>query len=160
MLTIRAITGKEATPFFRRDPSLCYLGLPDDALANLMDDPDYILFENDDLWGVFAGEGLIAVVKYELFTSCTINMHIYLCSYMFHSGAFTKVQECLKEYIVRNTGIIKALVMCPTTCLHIQKAAESYGFKKEGFISNCMVWRNELTDIIIYGIPIDRQENL
>ncbi len=160
MLKIKDITPEVATAFFRRDPTLCYLGLCDEALANLMADDHYILFKNQDLWGVFAGKGLIAVVKYEAFTYSTINMHIYLCSYMFHSGAFSKVQKALKAHIIKTTGVIKALVMCPATCPHIQKAAESYGFKKEGLISNCIVWRGELTDIIIYGIVINRSGDL
>ena len=159
MLEIKEVSPELATEFFRRDPSLCYLGLPDEALTNLMADDNYILFKDcpSYLWGIYIEGNLISVVKYELFTSQTINLHIYLCSYMFDSGAFQKIQESLKQHIIDNTPYIKVIIMCPETCLHIQKSAESYGFVKEGTIPKCIVWRTELTGIIIYGLSIDRE---
>lgn len=158
MLEIKDVSPELVTEFYRRDPTLCYLGLPDEALANLMVDESYILYKDcpSYLWGVYINDNLICVIKYELFTSQTINLHIALCSYMHDSGAFQKVQQALKKHIIETTSYIKVIVMCPKTCTHIQKAAEAYGFVKEGQIPNCIVWRTELTDIIIYGLSVDR----
>ncbi len=152
------ITEKEVTDFFLHDPNVCYLGLSDVDLHELYEDKIYRLKDNTIYKGIYLKDELISILKYEAFTQQTVNLHFYLSSKLHKKGYARGVEQAIYNYFIENTTAIKAILMTPQTCTQVQGPAIGFGMELEGRIKKAIVWRNELMDILIYGIELKRDK--
>src|SRR5574343_168996 len=136
MLRIQGdLTQEILDEFFLSDPALCYQGLADHELAYLYDD-------------------LLLVLCYSAFSDICINIHPYLKTIYQHTEMFGDIQDILRKYFIENTQVKKIISMSPSPCKHIIKTCERYGFKYEGMIKQSTTWRQEIVDVIIYGLDV------
>lgn len=156
------ISAEQINHFFMTDPQVSYLGLPDEDLVSLATTGKYILAEGSVIYGVEEEEEgkLIGLIKIELFTSVTANVHFYLHSSLHKSGKLREVREFFYKYFQEETNIEKVIVVAPATCKHVHGPAERFGFKLEGVLTKSLVWRQELVDMYIYGLCIERSKKL
>lgn len=150
-----SITSEIATVFFFSDPILILLGLSDEEMAIMHKLKKYELSEGSNYIGIQdSHDKLVAIVKYEWFTTHTINFHMYIQSKYHHTKEIKSITNFIKQYFKDTLKINKAIIMVPSSCDHIHSFAPKYGFKKEGHITNAYQWRQELVDIIIYGLDL------
>ena len=152
------ITQEQVTEFFLNDPNVCYLGLPDADLYELYEDKIYRLKDNTIYKAIYLRDELIAILKYEAFTQHTVNLHFYLSSKLHKKGYARSVEQAIYDYFIENTKAIKAILMTPTTCTQVHGPAIGFGMVLEGRIEKSIVWRNEVMDILIYGIELKRDK--
>jgi RimJ/RimL family protein N-acetyltransferase len=115
--------------------------------------------EDTNIDGVYEDGKLIALNKFEYFTRQAINVHFYLSSGYQGTGKLGEIFNFMKKHYEENTDLLKVLFMVPSTCIHVHKAAEKHGLKKEGHLTQCYEWRQEVVDIIIYGQELDRGDD-
>lgn len=155
MLLIKDVTHKEAAQFFLNDPKLAYLGCADDVLVELYHSQDYNPHELSRLKGIYYDNRLIMLFKYEPFSQVAYNCHFYLNSSMHGTGMFTEVVKFLKQYMrQQHPEVTKILVMSPSSCIHVPAVVTKYGFIKEGHLTNAIVWRQEICDLLIYSLEL------
>lgn len=148
------ITQQELTEFFFSDPNIAYIGLSDEELGIMYKTKKYPLHSGSTYLGVYDGGELVAVAKYEMFTANCINFHMYIHSVYHNTFNVKEYSEVIEEKLRDNPDIYKMIVMVPTPCLHVHAFAKRYGMEKEGFIKECFKWRQEVTDLTIYGMPL------
>jgi len=157
MFELKAVTPEIVSQFFLSDPKLVCLGLPDDEMTTLFQTGQYPC-EDTNIAGVYENDRLIALHKFEYFTAHAINVHFYLNSELHGTDKLGQIFYFMKNHLEQNTNLMKVLFMVPSSCIHVQKAAEKFGLVKEGHITNVFVWRQEPCDIIIYGHDLERGE--
>ena len=155
-LNLRPVSPQQVTEFFLNDPTLICLGMPDDEMVILHETGMYPC-EGTNIDGVYDGDTLIALNKYEYFTRETINMHFYLSSSLHGTRKLDEIFKYMKNYYETETELLKVLFMVPSPCAHIHGVAKRYGFKQEGHLTNCFRWRQELVDITIYSQKLNRE---
>lgn len=150
------ITEADATKFFFNDPKLVLLGLADEEIAFMKRDLKYTFMEGSHYIGVQNTETkeLVAILRYEYFTTHTINIHMYISSKYHHTDVPRSVAECLKEYTVNELKIYKVIIIVPSSCHHIHQFAPKHGFKLEGTLTNSFQWREQVVDLLIYGMSL------
>lgn len=159
-MNIVEIDHELATDFFRADPLLCKIGLSDEDLFNLAhttSDKTYVLFPECDWIGIEANNKLIAVCAMEPFTNQTVELHIYICTFLHHLGINKEVHDIIETYIAEQTTYLKGIVMAPITCPQVYKTLQKFGFEVEGTIKNSFIWRKELVDLLILGKSVNRE---
>lgn len=144
--------------FFKEDPSLCYLGLPDYSLVALYEGHEIITKEGTYNLGVYLGDELVFLMNYTYFTDTTINIHTYLKTKYQHTPMYASIQNELRKYFLENTKVIKVIAMTPETCPHIHKTCEKYGFTLEGRLTKAIIWREKLVDLLLYGLILKEEE--
>lgn len=155
MLTIKEITNKQAAEFFLNDPKLAYLGCADDVLVNLYYTQEFIPHEISQLKGIYNDNQLIMLFKYEPFSSVAYNCHFYLNSALHGTGQFNEIVLYLKQWMHENNPEVKKiLVMTPSSCTHVPAVVSKYGFIKEGHLTNAIIWRQQLVDLLIYSLEL------
>lgn len=155
MFNIRKITNEEVADFFNNDPQLAYMGLSDDVLANLYHNKEYSPSEHSKLKGLYLGDDLVFVFKYEHFTPVCLNIHCYLSSKLHHSDALKDITEFLTLWLHdKHPWTVKIITMIPDSCEHATNAAKKFGFIQEGCLTKAIIWRQELTDLLIYSMRI------
>lgn len=152
-LTVKNISNSEITQFFLNDPKLALLGLSDEELAVLHKTGQYLNTTNSILFGVFEDDRLITIVKYELFTTHAINFHMYVKSEYHHTDKILPISDFIRKTI-KKTGMLKAILTVPSPCEHIHKFVKKFGFKEEGRITNCYQWREQVVDLVLYGLNL------
>lgn len=149
------VTEQEATEFFFSDPKLVLLGLSDEEIVEmyrtktyeLLPDTYYLSIKNE------AGK-IVCIVKYEYFSSITVNYHMYVStSEQNNAELYAQIIPMIKKYGTEQ-DIHKAILIVPSTCTHVNNFAIKSGFEIEGRLKNSFQWRNSLVDLIIYGIEI------
>lgn len=149
------------TRFFLADPSLVYLGLPDDDLVSLCYEKRYIPKENSIYKGMYNvdTDELVGIMKLELFTDVSVNIHLYLLTGLHHQGYSKAIGQACYDY-VRDycPNIHKIILMAPESCEHVHKAAERFGMNLEGKLTKVLMWRKKLQDVLLYAINVDRGE--
>jgi hypothetical protein len=153
MYKISHIEDKQITTFFLEDKILCYLALPDEDLVNLYEKKQYIKHPGSYYKGIYTEEGeLVGVLCYEYFTAYVISVHFYLATKIRKQAQTTKVKNALKQYFITEyPQALKVILTIPMPCKHVVVVAEHYGFKKEGHLTNCIRWRNEIVDLLFYA---------
>lgn len=140
------------------DPKLAYLSLSDEELYQLHKTGEYPIEDTSLYTGLAEDDKLVAILKWEWFSSVALNMHLYLRSELHHTGLLGRIYAFLYGHFKENTNIQKLLFMVPESCEHVHGAAKKYNLVQEGRIKKCCKWRNELNDVLIYSIDIDRTE--
>lgn len=166
------ISQNEITEFFINDPALCYLGLADLDLHKLYETKQYALRENTKYLGLYNKDWqvvgdvkvevhkLLSVICLELFTEITLTAHFYVPTTLQNKGLALEIQKFLYQYFLDTyPEIVKVITPVPSACTHVQRSAERFGMKVEGCIKNCMKWRGELVDLLMYGIDLKRDNN-
>lgn len=148
------ISQKEVSNLIFNDPHLVLLGASDEDIALMYKHKEYRLADGSHYVGVKEDDELIAVIKYEYFTTHAINYHMYLASKYHHTDKPRIVVDLLKKYVVEELGIRKVLIFVPSSCDHIHKFAPKHGLKEEGRITKCYQWREQIVDIVIYGLDL------
>lgn len=152
MYKIKEVLDSSITQFFIEDPALCYLGLPDDDLVNLYSKKEYIKHATSNYKGIYSNKQLVGILCYEYFTAYTLNVHFYVSTKLQKKSQATKVKLALKNYFIKKyPGVLKIVLTVPSSCGHVIAIAEHYGFKKEGHLTNCIRWRDNLADIFFYA---------
>ncbi len=152
------ISEAQITEFFLNDPNVAYLGLPDDDLQELFYNKTYTLKDNTIYKGIYLKDELVSILKYEAFTRQTVNLHFYLSSKLHKKGYARGVEQAIYDYFIENTKAIKAILMTPQSCTQVQGPAIGFGMVLEGRLTNAIVWRNEVMDVLIYSIELKRDE--
>ncbi len=155
MFEIKDVTHDVAAKFFKNDPKLAYLGCADDVLVELYHSESYSPNELSQLKGIYYDNRLIMLFKYEPFSQVAYNCHFYLSSSLHGTGIFNEVVKELKAWMKKeHPQITKILVMSPSSCIHVPAVVGKYGFIKEGHLTNAMIWRQQLVDLLIYSLEI------
>src|SRR5574343_489340 len=155
MLRIQGdLTQEILDEFFLSDPALCYQGLADHELAYLYANKHYMTNSNMGYLGAYLNDDLVLVLCYSAFSDICINIHPYLKTIYQHTEMFGDIQDILRKYFIENTQVKKIISMSPSPCKHIIKTCERYGFKYEGMIKQSTTWRQEIVDVIIYGLDV------
>ena len=152
MILSTELTQEEASNFFLSDPKLVLLGLSDEEICELHKTNQYELQPDIHYITVRENDKILALVKYEYFSSVTISYHMYVASSeQDKSEMYAEMIPMLKNYIANELDIHKLIIIVPSTCLHTQAFALKAGYKEEGRLKNSFVWRQQIVDLIIYG---------
>lgn len=156
-MEIRDVIEEEMTTFFMNDPALCYLGLPDRVLHILYTEKKYPANPNSMYKGVYKEEVLIAIVRYELYTEISLDVHFYIATHLQHKGLALQIRDlCIAFCLNEHPQIIKIIATVPSSCEHVQRCLERFGMKLEGVVSQCIIWRQQLVDLMFYGLPLNK----
>ncbi len=149
------LTSDEATIFFFSDPSLAFMGLSDEELAlmyttklYLLDDTSHYLAVRDDK------NILVCIVKYDWFTTHCVNLHMYISTKFHGTEEVRKITEIIEQYGKDHPKMLKAVLMVPSSCDQVHDFAPKWGWVQEGRITNCYKWREQVVDIVIYGLKL------
>lgn len=157
MFTIEDLTDGQITEFFINDPLLCYIGLPDNELAALYYTKKFVPDVQSIFKGIFNGKNeLICIVRYEQYTTIAVAVHFYLSSKEQKKGIALEIQKFLYDYFIETTDMLKVITMVPSSCEHVIKCAETFGMKLEGRLTKSIVWREEIVDLLCYGLELKR----
>lgn len=157
-MNFKELTEEEISDFIINDPKLIYMGFNDNELIYMHENKKYKLVPFSYYIGIEKDEELVCVLKWESFTEHCVNIHPYIASRYHGKGVLTEIYHFLWEHFIDQTEIKKVIAMVPESCIHSAKACEKHGFKKEGYISKCHLWRKELVGIIIYGLNLDEEK--
>ena len=152
------ITSQDISKFFISDNRLCQIGLPDDELEYIDKYNEYPIKKDSEFLGVYSDDTLIALIRLELFTPLSVLCHIYLSTKYQGKKLLKEIIDTLVIHLQENTDFIKIMVPVPEPCVHVQRPAEAYGFKKEGHMKDIINWRGELVDLLWYGLDIRGRE--
>ena len=155
-MIVISITPKDISDFFLSDPKLMLLGLPDEDIGLLYTTGTLPIHPASVYKGMYEEDELVAIVKWELFTSNSINMHIYIKSNRQHEGLLGSIESSLERWLIENTELTKVIFMVPEPCTHVHKAMVNYGYVKEGLITNSFQWRQSQVGLVLYGKDIKR----
>jgi hypothetical protein len=154
-IQIKNISEEEISKFFINDPQLVYLGLPDADLVSLFQEKKWYKSKLTNCVGVFDNNTLIFVFKYEFFTPVCLNGHFFMSSKYRHTGKFEEIVALLKDFVKTSyPQITKCIVMTPALCTHVPPTCQKFGFIQEGHIKECITWREQLTDLLIFGLKL------
>lgn len=156
MFEIKELTNEQVGEFFINDPQLAYLGLSDEFLVGLYQDRVFDAGDLTTMKGVYSGDELVMIFKYEQFAQVTLNTHYYLKTSLQSTDMFSKIVDFLHRWVKETYPYItKILTMSPSTCIHVPPIVKKYGFVQEGCITNAIVWRKKIVDILIFGKPLE-----
>lgn len=148
------VNQSQITNFFKQDPVLCSLGLQDFDIKTLNDTgefPDY----PESTWFGYSLEGeLISLVRMEIFTQISVLCHIYVKSAYHKKGVLRRVKDMAVAHVKNNTDFKAIVVPVPSACTHVVGPLESFGFKKVGHMTNMIMWRGQLEDLLWYQLEI------
>ncbi len=148
---------KDISDFFHNNPILAYLGLSDEAVTQLYNTGEYVMLPDSLYLGAYSDDDiLVGVCKFENFTSMCINSHYYISRDEKYKGCNKEIASLVYKWCIENTRAAKLIIMVPETCSHILKARKFFGWKYEGTIKKCLIWRKELVDIKIFGLELKR----
>lgn len=148
------VSPEEVQSFFNNDPRLCYIGLSDAEIAEMYHTGSYQISPHSNYIAMKYNDDIISVMKFEWFTPIAINCHMYLHSQLQNQDYSLHVTSEFKKYLTEFCRASKALITCPSDCIHIQKYALKQGFVKEGHIKDATIWRTKLNDVLIYSLDI------
>lgn len=158
MLKIKDSIDKDIiNKFFLSDPALCYLGLSDSVLNMIYYNGEYTPEKHSTWLGIYEKDELVCLVKYEWYTTVTINLHFYVKTSLQKQGYTKKIQKLLYKYFIAETKAIKVILQVPCPCTHVVKPAKEFGMEHEGTIKSAVMWRNELVDILLFGLVLKRE---
>jgi len=155
-MSMRAVSDDDLSDFFMNDPQLCLLGLSDETLVELYKTRRYSPNYGTVYMGAYIGEDLKGILKYDLFTSHCVNVHVYVSSSIHHTESVRPLVSAIKQYLIEEVDAIKAVLFVPSSCEHVHKFAPKMGFKQEGLITQCLLWRQKLVDLVVYGLDISK----
>jgi hypothetical protein len=158
-LELRVLSDEQIQDFFLKDPNVSFLGLTDDNLQSMYSQGKYLSGSHSCMLGIYEGEDLCAIFKWELFTPETINIHLFVGTKWHKTGQMSKIFYFMKNHLETKTSFKKVIAMVPSVCEHVWKPLEHFNFVREAHLTKCLVWRNELVDMFIYSINLTR-ENL
>ncbi len=154
---IQEVTQQEASDFFFSDPKLALLGLSDEEMACMLRDGFYKLHDGSTYFKVIDSSGaILSIVKYEWFTTHCINFHMYIKSELHHTIAVKEITDLIAQYGRDHPKMMKAIIMVPSSCGQVHTFAPKYGWKQEGRIKKCYKWREQIVDIVIYGLDLTK----
>jgi hypothetical protein len=148
------LSQQESTQFFMGDLKLSLMGLSDEDIHALYHDEQYPMDDGSKFLAIRKNGELVAIVKYEYFTKQAINLHFYCLRRMHHTSEPKIIVEELKKYIKNVLKINKVLLVLPEACAHVIGFAKKIGFEQEAVIKNSYVWRQQIVNLIIYGIEL------
>ena len=150
---IKPIDTKQVHEFLHSDPNLCYLALPDSALDQLYHTGEWKISDAVGLLGVFNEEDkVVCFIRYEPYTTVSVYLHMYVTTVLHKTGAIRRIKEILREYLHKhNPELQRAFFMVPGCCEHVIGACKALGLTQEGELKDCLVWRQKLTDILIFA---------
>lgn len=149
------VTKQEIIQFFKEDPKLCYQGLPDEELHDLMHNqwdnmPTSSIFKLISITGI----GPIALLRLDALTNIALSMHFYLHSGLQGKGLDQVIGEVIYNYIKSLRYVKKVVAPVPKVCRHVRRALLKFGFKQEGVLKNAIQWRSQVTDLHHYSLEI------
>lgn len=150
-MNFKELTKEEISDFIVRDPKLAYLALCDEDLVDIHEKGIYNLQPGSYYIGIEDEGNLVCVLKYEYFSNTAILIHPYTPSRLHGTGLPQKIYSFCEDHFLKNTKVRKLMAWQPAPCIHAQKAIRKLGFVKEGRIKKCLHWRQELTDMVLYG---------
>jgi RimJ/RimL family protein N-acetyltransferase len=152
------LTKEQISDFIINDPQLVYMGFSDKELIYMHEKGKYSLVPGSYYIGLENDDGLVCILKYEYFTDICVCIHPYVSSKYHGKGVLSEIYTFLYEHFIKQTEIRKVIAFVSDSCIHAIKACEKHGFKKEGHITNCQVWRKELIGIYIYGLDLKSEK--
>lgn len=148
-MKLKSLTNKEVIKFLKDDPLLCERSLPDDALKDLN---NYHLPAGLNTFGIYNNKNImLGMVFWSQFTETSISMHLFITSQHHGKGLGDRVVQFLLVHWQNTPGIYNILRMIPKVCIHVIASAERNGFKLEGCLTDGVIWRNNVTDLLIYS---------
>lgn len=157
---VRELSQNEIKDFFINDPTLCAMGLPDSDVLYIEQNNDYYFPEGSTGVGIFDNDELICVFRYDPYTPIAVNVHIYLKSSLQGKHLTYSYGGILVRYVLANLPhVSKIVIHCPKTCETTWKVIQHGGMKLEGVQKNAMVWRGQVTDLLIFGKEIKQWSN-
>lgn len=155
MLTVSDVTQDEITAFFLSDLNLLILGVSDEEIHLFRTTGQYPMSPSSNYLGIRSSEGeLMAVVKYEWFTTHCANFHMYVQSKLHGTPKVTELCNLIRQHFEEMEYAHKVILMVPSTCEHVIKFAPKHGWVKEGCITKCYFWRQQPVDLVIFGLNL------
>lgn len=155
-MKFKEVTEQELTAFFLSDPKLIILGLPDEELVYLHENKEFKCHPGSMFIEILEDDGTsVGVVRWEFFTQISIVIHVFLRSKYHGSNKLGEIYQFVYKHLQTNTNIRKVIAFISSSCIHVIKAVEKHGFKKDGSIPNCLIWREKVVGIEIYSVDIE-----
>ncbi len=159
-MEIKRISCKTFCNYLKKDPNLCYMALPDEALDYLYHTGYWKQPVGTKILGIYKDKELICCVRYSKYTHVAADMHFYLATHLHKTGTLRKIQERLRLYFQeKEKWASKVFIFSPSSCLHVHQALISIGFKPEGCLTKCLLWRQEIVDILIFAQNIKLEKD-
>lgn len=159
-MELKTITCRTFCNYLKKDPNLCYISLPDEALDYLYHTGYWKQSPGTKILGVYLEGELICCVRYARYTQVSADMHFYLATHLHKTGTLRKIQERLRAYFLEyEKWATKVFIFSPSSCLHVHQALISIGFKQEGCLTNCLIWRQKLVDILVFAQYVNKDQN-
>lgn len=148
----KELTQEEISDFLMNDPNLAYMGLPDTDLIYMYEHKEYMPHPGSMYIGIEKDDELIGILKWEYFSDVSITVHPYISSKHQNKGLAKEMAIFVKEQLMKDTKVKKILAFIMEPCEPAIRAVKACGFRQEGFITKCTIWRNELVGIYIFGL--------
>lgn len=156
-IEVKKIDAVEFNDFFKRDPALCYKGLSDQAMDYLYHTGAIVQSPTSSYYGVYETDELICCVQSDYWSDICTNIHMYVPTKLQHKGTIRRAKDAMIDYLKNNTSYIKAILMVPSVCDHVIITAIAFGLEYEGTIKKCIIWREQPTDMVIYGLDLYKE---
>jgi RimJ/RimL family protein N-acetyltransferase len=92
---------------------------------------------------------LIGIVKYERFSDYAIQIHPLMDPKFWHTEMVFRCYEVL-EMFFKNAGEKSLVTLCPVPAQAAIKACKKVGFKPAGCLQKAILWKGELTDMLLF----------
>lgn len=151
-MKVKQATCGELSYFFNRDEELVQLALCDEFIEHLHNTKVYpiqpgsfyILVTDENEKEYYAALHLTAI------TNMCLNAHMYVASKYHDTELVIQAVDSAIKYLYNNTSYTSVIVTPPTSCIHVHKFVEAYGFKLQSVLKSAVKWRGNLEDAHIY----------
>jgi hypothetical protein len=153
-MIIKEISREDLNEFFMNDPKLCYIGLSDNSMATLYHHGHVELPSLCVIYGIYREDELVCCVRSDPWSEIATCLHIYISTKLHGTDTSKEIQKLVAGHIKDNTVYTKIIICTPSPCLNVIGAANTFGLKLEGRITNCVIWRQKPADMLIFGLDL------
>lgn len=157
MFDIKLITLEDFNKYCLDNKRLCWQGLSDQSLDYLYHLGSVILPKDSSLVGIYLNNELICVTQFDWWTDRTGILHVFLKTQYQKSDILIKIKKELRLWLLTYTKWKKLIVITPLLCRHARMACKRMGFTLEGQITKSYVWRQKVTDLLIFGLNLEEE---
>lgn len=143
------------------------LTLPELFLSSMTDEE--IKEFNDGTWKldtvkwyyllVQLGEEPVGVIKWQFMTNYSVDCHGYIIPKYWGTGISDEAWKLGFKWFLASTEIKKIIVHTPKACTEVIKAMYRNGWEIEGILTKSIIWRGQLTDLVIMGRSLIEESN-
>lgn len=156
MIFINKITDFEQIKSVMEIPKLFQAAMTDEDLV-MAEQGTWEPRRNADYVGVYDEATLIGIARFEEVSNITTMGHFFINPKYWGTGLANEIYKKVLNYLKDNTQYSKVITETPRSCEQVLQFLTRNGFKIEGMLTNAIIWRNELTHLVILGQMIRSQ---